>query len=197
VAKPEAAEILSFAELACASLSGADLTKANLYGADLHAANLYGADLSGATLTGSQLIGTDLRNATLTGSFVYGVSVWDIKVDGDTKQHNLIVTQSPEPSITVDNIKVAQFIYLILNNKEIRDIIDTITSKVVLILGRFSQERKRILDAIRDELRKREYVPIVFDFEPSINQTTVETIKTLASMAGWWRAQIRLLPRAG
>ena len=39
--------------------------------------------------------------------------------------------------------------YLLLNNEEIRHVIDTITSKVVLILGRFMPERKAILDAIR------------------------------------------------
>jgi ActR/RegA family two-component response regulator len=77
------------------------------------------------------LIGTDLRAATLTGSKVYGVSVWDIKVDGRTKQQNLIITGYGTPAITVDNIKVAQFIYLLLNNQEIRDVIDTITSKAV------------------------------------------------------------------
>jgi hypothetical protein len=55
----------------------------------------------------------------------------------------------------------------------------------VLILGRFSDERKPVLDAIRKELRKPEhnYLPIVFDFPPTTNQTTIETIKTLASMA--------------
>ena len=41
----------------------------------------------------------------------------------------------------LDNLKVAQFVYLLLNNAEIRDVIDTITSKVVLILGRHALER--------------------------------------------------------
>jgi hypothetical protein len=53
----------------------------------------------------------------------------------DTRQENLIIT--PPGQADIDNIKVAQFIYLLLNNKEIRDVIDTITSKAVLILGRF------------------------------------------------------------
>jgi hypothetical protein len=116
---------------------------------------------------------------------VYGVSVWNIKVNDRTGQQNLIITVPGQPSIMVDNIKVAQFINLLRNNQEIRDVIDTITSKVVLILGRFSEDRKPILDAIRDELRKSQhnYLPIVFDFQPSNNQTTIETIKTLANMA--------------
>ena len=80
-----------------------------------------------------------LGNAILTESRVYGASVWNIKVDEHTKQQNLIITDTSrdEPVITVDNIKVAQFIYLLLNNQEIREVIDTIASKAVLIVGRF------------------------------------------------------------
>jgi hypothetical protein len=53
----------------------------------------------------------------------------------------------------------------------------------VLILGRFSEKRKPVLDAIRDELRNRDYLPIMFGFQPSVNQSTIETVKTLANMA--------------
>jgi hypothetical protein len=70
-------------------------------------------------------------------------------------QSDLIITDWFDPIIVVDNIEIAQFLYLLLNNQNIRHVIDTITSKVVLILGRFTPERKAILDAIRDELRKR------------------------------------------
>jgi uncharacterized protein YjbI with pentapeptide repeats len=189
---------LSEAHLIAATLSGANLSRANLGGAILDWANLSGATLSEAHLSGAtlseahlsganlvmaQLIGTDLRDATLTGSRVYGASVWNIKVDERTKQQNLVITDRNEPVITVDNIKVAQFIYLLLNNEEIRDVIDTITSKAVLILGRFSKERKPILDALREELRKHDYLPILFDFEATTSQSTIETITTLARMA--------------
>jgi hypothetical protein len=80
-------------------------------------------------------------------------------------------------------LKVAQFIYLLLNNKEIRDVIDTITSKVVLILGRFTSERKAILNAIRDELRKRGYSPVLFDFEKPTSRDLTETVSILAHLA--------------
>jgi uncharacterized protein YjbI with pentapeptide repeats len=179
------ANLLLWADLSGADLTEANLSEANLSGANLTGAYLGGANLSGADLNRAQLIETNLHNTTLTGSSVYGVSVWDIKVNARTKQHNLIITDYDQPVITVDNIKVAQFIYLLLNNQEIRDVLDTITSKAVLILGRFSEERKPVLDALRDELRKPEnnYLPIVFDFPPSANQTLLETVKTLANMA--------------
>jgi hypothetical protein len=92
---------------------------------------------------------------------IYGVSAWGLKLDG-AKQENLIITRENEPEITVDNIEVAQFVYLMLNTQKVRDVIDTITSKAVLILGRFTDKRKAVLDALREELRKRNYLPMLF-----------------------------------
>jgi hypothetical protein len=47
--------------------------------------------------------------------------------------------------IRADNIKAAQFIYLLLENREIRDVIDTITAKDVPILSSSSSDRKPLL----------------------------------------------------
>jgi len=73
---------------------------------------------------------------------------------------------------------------LILNNKEIRDAINTLTSKSVLILGRFAlPERKAILDALRNKLREYNLLPIVFDFDRPTDKDFTETIKTLAGLS--------------
>jgi hypothetical protein len=72
---------------------------------------------------------------------------------------------------------------LLLNNEKLRDVIETITSKAVLILGRFSPERKIILNRLREELRTRDYLPILFDFEKAKSRDTIETIRILAGMA--------------
>jgi uncharacterized protein YjbI with pentapeptide repeats len=165
------------AHLIDAHLIDADLSRANLSGADLTGANLCGADLMAATL-----VDTDLTGADLTGCRIYGVSAWSLKLDR-SKQRNLIITHADEPEITVDYIEVAQFIYLMLNNQKVRDVIDSITSKVVLILGRFTDERKAVLDALREELRKRNYLPILFDFGVPARRNITETITLLARMA--------------
>ena len=60
----------------------------------------------------------------------------------------------------------------------------------MLILGRFSPERKVVLDALRDELRTRNYVPVVFDFEKPRSGTTVNTVTLLARMARFVIADI-------
>ncbi len=129
---------LNGAHLNGANLSGADLIQANLRGADLTEANLKavdlrGADLSRSNLTRASLVETNLAYAILTSCRVYGISAWKLQLK-DTLQSNLLITDDDEPIITVDNLEVAQFIYLLLNNEHIRYVINTITSKVVLIL---------------------------------------------------------------
>jgi uncharacterized protein YjbI with pentapeptide repeats len=184
---------LSLANLRGVNLSEADLWGADLWGADLRWADLGGANLSlgkliranlnEANLSGASLVDTDITDADLTGCRVYGVSAWGLTLSDKTRQRNLIITRTRyEAEITVDNIEVAQFIYLLLNNKKIRDVIDTITSKAVLILGRFTEERKAVLDALRDELRKRDYMPILFDFDKPDSRDLTGTVTTLANM---------------
>jgi len=179
---------LSQADLKEADLRQANLSQANLWGAYLWKANLGQANLSGADLTGADLreailVHTQVDKAKASGSRIYGVNVWDLKGDFE-EQKDLVITPEASPSqITVDNIKVAQFIYLILNNEAIRDVINTLTSKSVLILGRFSiPERKGILDALRNKLREYNLLPIVFDFDRPTDKDFTETIKTLAGL---------------
>ena len=149
------------------------------------------ADLRGANLERCVFIGARFNRADLTGCAVYGTSLWDSELN-EAVQKELAIspTNSKGPTITVDNLEVAQFIYLLLNNQKIRHVIDTITSKVVLILGRFTPERKAVLDAIRDELRKRDYLPVLFDFEKPNNRDITETVSTLAHMARFVIADI-------
>ena len=170
------------ANLGGANLSGAKLGEANLGHAELSGAKLVGANLFAASLERAGLVETDLAGADLTGCRIYGVSAWGLKVER-TKQQNLVITRAEEPTVTVDNIEVAQFIYLLLHNPKIRDVIDTIGRKAVLILGRFTPERKAVLDALREELRKRDYVPILFDFDKPASQDLTATVSTLAHLA--------------
>lgn len=173
---------LAGANLGGANLSRAVLSGANLGGVDLVRVNLSEANLRGTILRGASLINTNLINATLTGCHIFGISAWNVNVAGAIQQ-DLVITEDGEPEITVDNLEVAQFIYLLLNNQKIRAVIDTIAKKVVLILGRFTDERKDALDALRDELRQQNYSPILFDFEKPSSRNLTETISTLAHMS--------------
>lgn len=173
----------SKANFAGANLSNANLSGADLEGADLTRANLSNANLIGANLTKTSLVETNLGGTDLTNCRVYGISVWNLK--GKPKdQSNLIITPDREPAITVDDLEVAQFIYLLFNNQKIRDVIHTIGQKGVLILGRFSPpERKEVLDRIRQRVKELGYLPMMFDFERATEKDFTETIRILAGLS--------------
>jgi Pentapeptide repeats (8 copies) len=195
---------LSRARLTGADLTGASLAGANLRGADLIHANLSRAALSWANLSsavlikanlieaklyGATLVETDLTDADLTGCRIYGVSAWRLKLER-TIQQNLVITGPGEPEVTVDNIEVAQFIYLLLHNEKIRDVIDTIGRKGVLLLGRFTEGRIEILERLREELRNRGYLPIIFNFDKPETKNFTETVRLLAGLSHFVIADI-------
>jgi hypothetical protein len=192
---------LLFANLLCAQLDRANLVEAKLIGANLRGANVRWANLAGVDLRNADIVadlrGTDLRranlcqaalsgtnfeDANLTGCRIYGISAWDLKLDGAV-QDGLIITPEGQPEVTVGDLEVAQFIYLLLFNRKIQGVVDSITSKVVLILGRFTEERKTVLDAMRDTLRHRDLIPIIFDFDKPSSKDVTGTVETLARMA--------------
>ncbi len=172
--------ILAF--LYSTKLRGADLTGANLAGANLREADLSKAILENARLDGTSFIDTNLKGCKLENCKIYGISAWNIETDEKTEQKNLIITKRGEPVLTVDNIKIAQFIYLLLNNSELREVIDTMTGKAVLILGRFGDGRKQILDSMADWLRDNNLLPIIMDFSQPDNKDFTETVRTLAGL---------------
>ena len=202
---------LGFADLTFASLDKANLTSTRLWKADLTAAKLIGADLSAANLTMAvlretdctdanfseaildyaTLVETNLRQANLTGCSVCGLSAWNIELAG-AKQANLAITIPSEPTITVDTLEVAQFIYLLLNTKQIHQVITRITSNIVLILGRFTPERQPVLEALRDGLRERHYTPLLFNFEKAVSRDFSESLRPLARIARFIIADLSL-----
>lgn len=178
---------LSGAVVRVARLGSAVFQNCNLRGADLaycsaKETSFEGSDLTGANLEYLQAVRANFDRAKVSTCLVYGTASWDLSLDG-TIQEDLVITSKDEPKITVDNLELAQFIYLLINNQRLRHVIDSITSKVVLILGRFTTERKKVLDELKETLRKYDLVPVLFDFEKPTSRTFIETVSTLAHMA--------------
>ena len=186
---------LSGCDLSGANLAGANLSgKAQLVGAYMRGTNLSGADLSEANLrsaylTGAVLVETILTGADLTNAEVYGASAWNVELQG-AKQQDLVITAQNEPAVTVDDIEIAQFVYLLLHNEKIRRVIDTVGKKGVLLLGRFTEGRIVVLERLRDELRKRGYLPIVFNFDKPETKDFTETVRILAGLSKFVIADI-------
>lgn len=197
------------ADLSNASLAGANLrhanmrkcnlTKAYLRRADLSYVDLSDADLTGAVLEYARFVDTVLENASLKDCFVYGASVWNMK-GTPAEQRNLVITPqivkrqvtkksaesesaNYEPTITVDDFEVAQFIYLILNHSKLRNTINAVTSRGVLLLGRFGEGGIDVLREIAEKLRESNYLPIIFDFDRPEAQDYTETVQLLANLS--------------
>jgi len=137
----------------------------------------------------ARIIETNFDSANMNGCGVYGAAVWNPQLS-NIKQGNFLITRKGEPSITVDDLEIAQFMYLLLNNYKIRNVIDTITTKVVLILGRFTPERKKTLTALQEALRARNYVSVLFDLLGPKNRDITETIGTIAHLSRFIIADI-------
>lgn len=99
------------------------------------------------------------------------------------KQDNLIITPPGEPTIAVDDLEVAQFFYLLLNHQKLRNVLNAVTERGVLLLGRFGGGGLEVLQAVAARLREEKYLPIIFDFERPHNRNYTETVKTLAGLS--------------
>jgi len=161
-----------------AYLRGAKLTEANLFKADLSEANLTEANLQYCIL-----VRANLQGSMLTNCRIYGISAWDLMLSMQTEQSNLVISPGEGNTFaTVDDLEVAQFIYLLFDNRKLRNIIQTMSSTAVLILGNFAPERMEILQAIRERLRDNGYLPILFDFEGPENRNLIDTVTTVARL---------------
>jgi hypothetical protein len=154
-------------------------------GADLWNSNFSASNIKNSNFRGSNLTKIDISSAKIMDCKIYGISCWDIKRNDYTITKNLIISDpySDDPIITIDDIELAQFIYLILNNKKISNLITTMRTKSVLLLSSFDNKSKLVLDKIKELLLKYDFIPIVFDFMPSNKQDLMETIRTLALLS--------------
>jgi len=189
-------------DLTGAKLNGADLSRAevdwdrrgnqwhptNLTMARLADAQMIRCNLEGAILHETQLIRVDMRHANLNKASVYGISTWDVDLDG-AHQRDLQITTT-WPFVSIDRLELAQFIYLIINNANLRAVLDTLSAKSVLILGRFTESRLHFLDIVRDQVRRHGLVPIVFDFSAPAGTDLTGTIEVLARLSKFVVADI-------
>jgi hypothetical protein len=83
----------------------------------------------------------------------------------------------------VDDIRVAQFVHLILTNANLKNALNSVTKRGVLILGRFGGGGLEVLHALGEGLRKSGYLPMIFEFARPQDRTYTETVRTLAGLA--------------
>ena len=181
------------ANLFKANLSGANLSHANLENsnaeevnftyADLRSANLKRSNIIKADLSHANLNNADLRGGKLDGCQIFGVSVWNTLLEKAQQKNLRLKHNTEEHVITVDDIQMAIILHLFSKKGGVREILDTLTRKVVLILGRFTKERLMVIRAIEEKLLKLGYLPIIFDFEKPMQRSFTETTTWLAGLS--------------
>jgi hypothetical protein len=173
---------LHMAHLYRADLSRADLREAILRGADLVRSKLIETNLSRADLRWVKLGEADLSKAILTECAIYGISAWDVILD-NTTQPNLAITRDGTPTVTVDNLEVAQFVHMLINYRKLRHVLNSVIQRGVLILGRFADGGLELLQSIAEKLRENHYLPMIFDFDLPDDRNYTETVITLVSLS--------------
>ncbi len=179
--------VLSQASFFKADLSEADLSEANLEGANLQEAvlertNLRSANAANANFCFATLLRTNLENAVLDNCAVYGTSLWDVNLT-ESRQRDLDIMPAQQPVLSVDSLQTAQLVGMLLHHEKARYEVFSITLNTVLVIGRFPPERKLVLLAIKEALRRVDYSPLVLDFDLPGSGDKNEIVKTLGKMS--------------
>jgi uncharacterized protein YjbI with pentapeptide repeats len=178
-----------------ADLGGVNLRSAHFHKADLRAAEIRFADacrvdLTQADLRHASLINSDLSLADLTGAKIFGLTAWELKLER-TVQRDLVITPPWEPEIVADDLDLASFLSMALRNGSIRRVLESASSRAVLILSQFVPAKVPILDVLRESLRRRGLFPVSFDVP---NPGSAEIEARIAAVAPFVRFVLSDLP---
>jgi uncharacterized protein YjbI with pentapeptide repeats len=170
------------ADLSEADLSEADLEGANLQEAILEKTSLRGANIANANLCFATLVRTNLEGAVLDQCAVYGTSLWEVNL-AETRQRDLDIMPAQQPVLSVDSLQTAQLVGMLLHQEQSRYEVFSIILNTVLVIGRFADGRRPVLDAIKAALRRGEYSPLILDFHLPGSGDKNEIVKTLGRMS--------------
>ena len=124
---------------------------------------------------------------------VYGIAAWDLQISDQTKQSRLVIErtsdlysdliQQGKVPLMVDDIELAQFVYYLSSHKKMRDALNILNDKGVLLLGRFNDGGLERLYSIRERLQSKGYMAMIFDFARPDNLSLTETVVTMAGLS--------------
>jgi uncharacterized protein YjbI with pentapeptide repeats len=180
-----------------------DFARANFGGATFRNTKFNKTILTGASFDGATFVNCNLNRINLTGAsfavqeitetVVYGVSAWDVHIPDATRQSRLVIERtydlysdivaSGKVPMMVDDLELAQFIYYLSNHRKLRDTLNVLNAKGVLLLGRFQNGGLERLHVIREFLAGEGYLPMVFDFARPDGMSLTETVITMAGLS--------------
>lgn len=162
--------------------------KSTLTNASFNGASFVNCNLNRVNLSGAKFNVKEIRETV-----IYGVSAWDMEISEESIQSNLIIENTGRLysqfldegriPMMVENIELAQFIYYLTNHKKMRDTLNILNDKGVLLLGKFKDGGLERLYEMRDWFLEQNYLPMIFDFERPSNLDLTETIITLSGLS--------------
>lgn len=190
--------IISNAEFEEGDFSRADFSGATITNTRFNKTIFTDANFDGAIIRNCNLNRVNLTNASfcvreISQTVVYGISAWDLRTCEDMQQSELVIERSYELysdiiaggqiPMMVDNIELAQFIHYLSNHKKMRDTINILNDKGVLLLGKFKEGGLERLYKIRDRLRALHFMPMIFDFDRPDGMNFTETVITMSGLS--------------
>jgi len=178
--------------------SRADFSNSTFRNTKFNKTILTDANFDGASFINCNLNRVNLTNARfcldeIRETVVYGISAWDLHTCDKMKQSKLIIErtyelysdfiESGKIPMMADNIELAQFIYYLSDHKKMRETINILNNKGILLLGQFKDGGIERLYKLREWLLERNYSPMIFDFIRPDNMDFTETIITMAGLS--------------
>lgn len=175
-------------------LKTSDFRRANFEDCKMDGSTVRGCSFGSATMPFMKWINfsvadCDLRRAEISDSTfengkikdcrIYGLAAWGVKFS-QVEQSDLDISSKRDISIKCISVEYGIVISHFLHNESIKKYFETLSDKVVLILGRFTPSRKVFLEIIRYELKNAGYVPVLFDFDKPDTKDLTETVLALA-----------------
>lgn len=156
-------------------------------------ANFDGATLVNCNLNRANLAGASFQVKEITETVVYGIAAWDLQIADEMKQSKLVIErtyalyseiiQQGKVPMMVDDIELAQFIYYLSNHKKMRDALNILNDRGVLLLGQFKDGGLERLYALREWFQGKGYTAMIFDFARPDNLSLTETVVTMAGLS--------------
>lgn len=180
-----------------------DFSRADFRGATFHSTKFNKTILTGANFDGAMFVNCNLNRVNLVGAFfrvkeitetvVYGIAAWDLVTSNEMKQSKLVIEKTYELysdliqqrkiPMMVDDIELAQFVHYLNDHKKMRDTLNILNDKGVLLLGRFKDGGLERLYSVREWLQSRGYMAMIFDFARPDNLSLTETVVTMAGLS--------------
>ena len=176
-----------------ADFSGAVFRHTRFNKTILTGANFDDAVFVNCNINRVNLVGASFRVREITETVVYGIAAWDLQMSEASKQSRLVIERTHElyseliaqgkVPLMVDDIELAQFVHYLSDHRKMRDTLNILNDKGVLLLGRFKDGGIERLYAVRERLQRHGYMAMIFDFERPDNMSLTETVVTMAGLS--------------